>query len=375
MVTYFPNGQVQRKDFLLPDTGAGSQNPDIDPDLAYDREYGHLYIFYSKGETPLGIHENTIRYVGFWRGGYEDPRYPYPLHVDVIFEDGWGDVGEWPRKVAREDDHNGHAPSVAIGQLDFFMHDDGPPRRHYWVEDHRWICFAYTSQFDDQTGFHVHAGGWELKAGGFDERKIVDLRHPDLDPLSAGMPCISMSPRSARRDYAALVLTQIVGSDGYGPMLRVFPIELFGYGHCTEAAEWFQVPTPSNDDDCLYPSIALHDNDNEEGPFYTSLTYMSQWPQNDILRPAVTLITTNLVINDEEEPYLQAVRQASYTAVIPDAINIRGNYNYSQIPFIDPGVSTSLVVNDGLYWAAWSERIEMEPPPECVYGTYGWIGN
>ncbi len=101
---------------------------------------------------------------------------------------------------------------------------------------------------------------------------------------------------------------------------------------------------------------------------------MSQWPQNDILRPAVTLITTNLVINDEEEPYLQAVRQASYTAVIPDAINIRGNYNYSQIPFIDPGVSTSLVVNDGLYWAAWSERIEMEPPPECVYGTYGWIG-
>ncbi|MFH1676764.1 MAG: hypothetical protein ABIC40_07030, partial [bacterium] len=57
----------------------------------------------------------------------------------------------------------------------------------------------------------------------------------------------------------------------------------------------------------------------------------------------------------------------------PSAI-ITGNYNISEIPFINPGVSSAIVAfGSNSYWAAWADRIEMESPPETVWASYGFI--
>ncbi|HEX9744130.1 MAG TPA: hypothetical protein VGB30_01775 [bacterium] len=62
-------------------------------------------------------------------------------------------------------------------------------------------------------------------------------------------------------------------------------------------------------------------------------------------------------------------------AIIPFWPHITGNYNFSQSPFIDPGVGSAIVpaIGDDTYWAAWCERIEMQPPPVNVWATFGWV--
>lgn len=369
----FPDDEEpERYDFLIPDTGFLSQYPDTSPDVAYDFETGDLYIVYSKAETPLGIEHSYIRYV--W--GERDDSPPYWFKSDIIFESTWGDAGHWPRMVQTDFDHNGHTPSVEIGLLDFFVHVEGPQPDHYWVEDKRWICIAYTSQFDGfHAGYHVIAGGWNLEFAGWQDRVFLDLRCPELENLNAGLPCIAVTPVASARNFAAVVLSQVAGSDGYGPILRVFEVDLFGIGTLVDIDSWFEVPSPDNHADCLFPAIALHKTLTSEGPFSTSITYMAQEPEMNLLHPAMISMEIELTIDDYNEPYLEVDRTVIGNAEVLSNVTITGNYNISQIPFIDPGVSTSLVATlDGEYWAAWSERIEMEPPPEVVEGTYGWIG-
>ncbi|MFH1675882.1 MAG: hypothetical protein ABIC40_02570, partial [bacterium] len=158
--------------------------------------------------------------------------------------------------------------------------------------------------------------------------------------------------------------------------------DLFGIGALltpSAANSFIEVDPPSEFADGLFPSISLHAETGTVGPFHADITYMAQTPESDILRPFVVRMGITLTFGGAPGYPLTVEHTIDwYSEIYDDAgeADIKGNYNMTQLPFIDPGVSSAIVSGTSdRYWAAWCERIEMEPPPVNVAATYGYAGN
>jgi len=116
-------------------------------------------------------------------------------------------------------------------------------------------------------------------------------------------------------------------------------------------------------DDGMYSSIAIN-NDMGLTQKWASITYLAQ--SNNTLnawRPRAATIA----LNDMDTHGTNAWVDASTNVLAV------GNYNLSDIPFQNPGISSAIMTNlDNFYWAAWANRIEMEPPPHFISAAYGF---
>jgi hypothetical protein len=160
---------------------------------------------------------------------------------------------------------------------------------------------------------------------------------------------------------AALVYTQVTGSDGYGPITWTFIVRFMGTLSAHVLIDEHPDP-PEEYDDALYPCVAI--NSQSEVPVFASVTHLAQTHQSDTLRPWAARIQIN-------DPSPENIVWRGWVG-LGDYQNLYGNYNISDIPFVDPGVASAIVTNDwNNFWAAWCNRTEMEPPPTAVYATRG----
>jgi hypothetical protein len=376
----FPEGQLQRIDYLIPDDGYLSQWGDFDPDLAYDHFSGDLYIVFSDAQTPGGVDRVFVKCVKLTR---DNVHYPWYLDTTCWVENhGW--VSGWPALVQPAPggipDHNGHDPSIDIGLLDFFI--EGPPGQPgHWLEDRLWTAVSYTSQFEGgHCGYHVMAGGWpdgDLSSRFFWPLRQSDPGNPALYELDSGLSCIDITPNQNDRNFAAVVFVQQEGGDCYGPVMMVYEVDLFGLGQVIQPTPGVSNPyyrvTTEDFADGLFPSISLHYGTGTSGPFYASITYMAQIQESNGLQPGVMRLEIEPV-ESLYPPKLRVNHEAAWGPYALDSV-ITGNYNISQIPFIEPGMSTAILAFEGdYYWGVWCNRIEMESPPVTVWGTYGYTG-
>jgi hypothetical protein len=195
-----------------------------------------------------------------------------------------------------------------------------------------------------------------------------DLRNPLFQWKNAGLPCVDLSPDfDSQPHFGACVFVQEVGEDGYGPIVNSYEVDTFDQDRFTLISQPIMGQTPLDSGaDGLYPSIMVS-YDPIVPRNQASITYMAQEPQNDVLRARFIRIPinpsgyTNSPVLWQNWPF-------------GDASLITGNYNLSQISYTEPGVSTGVIASMGSndwYWAAWSDRIEMEAPPQNILATWG----
>ena len=327
-----------RYDIVVDDPQGDAQHDEFNPDIAYDHRDGAVYAVYSNVEDNASL--QRIKYRKYYR---------VPNNYSAEF-------------YAQTTDHNGHDPSIDTGYIDF----TNPQSTEYMV------AVAYTSQYKipgpgpgtaPHYGFHVCATSWPSSAAPRSWPTAYDLMNWDYAYLDAGLPSLDISPNVLEPEYdnvAALVYTQVTGSDGYGPITWTFIVRFMGtlsaHVRVNENEELNEY------DDALYPSVAI--NSQTGDPVFASVTHLAQTHQTDTLRPWAARMQINV------DPPVPAWRDW----VDQNAL-ILGNYNISDIPFVDPGVASAIVTNAGNnYWAAWCNRTEMEPPPTAVYATRGVAG-
>ncbi len=376
----FPTGAPDRKDYIIPDDDYDRQWPDVTPDLAYDHNTGDLFIFYS--DADLEQNKQYLKYVFFRRDTLlTDELREACWHMNAGWFTDQYNLARWPLVVQTDLEHNGYMPSVDIGLMDFYTTVNGED--WFWSENHRYVVVAYTSQFhSNHAGYDVVAGGWPITEGqagqGYSLRSMQVLRNPAFASLNAGLASIDVSPNTNARNFAAVVYVQQESVDGYGPVMQVYEADLFGMGSIImgNSDAFYPIYTP-NYADGLYPAISIHSESGYSGPFHASITYMAQDAESDTLHPAAC----RLEIQVHEQPHLTPKLTSTHSfawgpSVFDNTNTITGNYNITQIPFINPGVSTQILSYGAqYYWAAWCERIEMEPPPVVIYGTYGNTAN
>jgi len=315
---------TERIDYELPiwDNDRGEFNPDI----AYNCHNGDCYCVYSELQE-----DQNCCYIKYRR---------YDRATNKILP------GEWR---LQNTDHNGHDPSVDVGLVQ--------------VGTELWhaVAVTYTSQFHQgHLGYHICGIGWQTSEGDHDRQTNFPIINPNFSTLAAGLSCVDVSPYCNPTNFATCTYTQVTGSDGFGATTGVFVVNFFGT--MADLDDHFPVETGGvNIADGMYSSIAIHDQVTESAPIWASVSYMGQEPESDILHPRATRIRL-------DDP--------AHTILWNDYIDIDsiivGNYNISDIPFENPGVSSAININaDNTYWAAWADRIEMEPPPEVITAAWG----
>jgi len=355
---------VSRKDFFIPEyvNEEPAQMDDVDPDLAYDTYTGNIYLVFSDLNTPRAVHTAIPKYVRFERD----------LGDGSIELNGWHNSIGWSQGVPRDirelySTHGGWDPSIAIGKMDLFVGG-------LWVEStDPFIVISYTAQFDGQTGFNVNIASWQIDS--FQNRGVFRVVHPLYENKNAGLSTVALTPNSSSRNYGALVFTQVTGEDQYGPVLTSFYVDSFNIWGLGEEDSFLEL-TNANYADNLYPSITLHETSAGSSPddYTSNVIWMAQDAEMDSLHPTTSEVTTT-VTWDDDPVELSAEMELSHTFTQyteNDDYTIWGNYNPAQIPFIVPGMATSIrSTSNNNYWAAWCNRIEMEPPADYVWGTFG----
>jgi len=191
------------------------------------------------------------------------------------------------------------------------------------------------------------------------------------------MPSVDIAPNANAEHVAALVYTQVTGADGFGPGTDLFVVRFLG--DLADINEHIQVVDPDEPEfaDGLYPSIAINRQESSPSDITASIAFMGQdngFNQTDQWHPRVA----RMILFDyiENEPPGEPHVDWSGDAFLNNTEDIVGNYNLSDIPFSNPGVSAAIVTtNDDRFWAAWANRIEMEPPPERIRASWGFAGN
>ena len=325
---------TERIDYLLmpqqfPDHG------EFNPDIAYNHMNGDAYCVYSELQTD--DNHSWIRY------------RKYDRVLNVILP------GEW---LVQRPDHNGHDPSIDVGLIDF----SGIA--------YNMVGVSYTAQFHDpdgggdqltHCGYHVCASGWCTSWLDTDRTSFA-VMNPAYPYRDAGLTCVDISPNDNYVHFAACTYTQVVGSDGFGPITEIYVVKFFGDYEDLLTHTWVN-PVIDNLADGLYPSIAINQQAGEDDDIYASVTYMGQEDQQAILHPVATWV--------QLDPGEENVDWSNW--VWGTAPTITGNFNVSEIPFINPGISTAIVTQgNNNYWAAWCDRTEMEPPPQEVWAAWGY---
>ena len=344
----FPTGPPDvRFDIVLPDTASGLD--ELHPDVAYEPYTGDVYVVYEDVQSASPGTPVYLKYRRFDRNpdnheqftNYNPPTYP--TEVD-----------------AQPQTHNGYTPCIDIGWVDYGQNA---------VE---WVAIVYTSQYlvdgneDMMNGYVVCCSAFQP----VDPYTLSNfpLRNPAFYWNGAGLPSVDLSPRyDGQPHFGACAFVQEDGQDGYGPIVNVYEIDTFDFDRFTLISRDISNLNPNqNIADGLYPSIMVHYDPYDEFRL-ASITYMAQQPETQTLRPRVVRLSL------APEGYPNPWPPLANDFLDPDNLNltISGNYNLSQIPFIEPGVSTAIALGTDIYWAAWCDRIEMEDPPLLVWGAYG----
>jgi hypothetical protein len=353
----FPDGPFNSLDLRRP----GGPTDERWPDVAIDPDNGKTYIVYSQYESndpgscvKLTYVKRDISAATVWSQGYT---------ID------WAST------------FNCHTPRIDVGMMERIF---GPSATKI-------VGVAYTAQFCDlltpepHIGFHVHFVGWQPGLVGGDVIvghagvSRICLRNPvgwDLETgqpaggdyenpgntyfLDAGMPQIDIAPSNNAWNSGAIVFTQVVGNDNYGPVAHIWSADTMSL--------WFASLMSDEDgnwDDGLYPSLAWH-YQSQVG----SLTYFRQIPNSDEYHPWVEEVTFAL-----NGPPVLTLTSGGPIGNPNDFITL-GRLNHLQIDFLNPGAASAIssvtfqpyVQN---YWAAWCDRMHMEPPPESVIAAWG----
>jgi hypothetical protein len=322
---YWQNQPNDRWDLVLTDQEA--QNDDLNPDIAYNHLNGNVYLVWSNVEDDQ--YHQRIRYVRYDRAN------------NTI-------TPEYYAQTVEANGHNGHDPSIDVDLVSV------PPDRY-------WVAIAYTSQFEgNHISYHVCYTGFSavpLADGDHNTTEIV--RNHDFWNLGGGLASIDISPNGNANHIVAIAFEQETGTDGFGPITSIYVKQV----QSLIQTSFYQVPPGGNYFDGMNPSLAIELQGSLQDPITASVTFMAQSPQS-----SATL-----------HPYGRRVQLRPSLSLGPGldlapAAAITGNYNGSDIPFINPGMSTAIVtLADDSYWAAWCDRTEMEPPPEEVWASWGFI--
>ena len=369
--TNFWEQEPLRTDFMFPNYSSGiywyetpdqtigtrEQLDEFNPDIAYDFSNGDVYLVYSNAEdNHINIRLKYRRYdrltSSYSREYYAQTKNP-PYDMT-----------------------NGYDPSIDVGLITY------PPG----LQTLRTVAIGWTSQwgyFADgtgpQTGFHVNVTTWPTELGDMDHPTSFSLDNPELYPdgsaikfNSAGLPSVDIAPAQNALRGACLTYTQELRPDGFGMRTQVYVVRFLGA--LTDLDHHIRVGPSALDDDAsliyddgMYSSIGLWRTDNETN-VRASVSYMSQHDHDNVLtfRAARVNLSTGAVENE---------------FFADEQSQIIGNWNYSDIPFLNPGISSALVVDTGNppflnnYWAAWCVRTEMEPPPDIVRAAWGNTAN
>jgi hypothetical protein len=139
-------------------------------------------------------------------------------------------------------------------------------------------------------------------------------------------------------------------------------------GNIADLNGFYAIENDEDKFDSLYPSISI--NSQTDSNIYVSLAYMGQdndFGLSDYWHPMVTRMKIYPATDiDWTGP---ADTSGNYDTII-------GNYNLSDIPFQNPGIACAIMTtNDDMFWAAWNDRIEMEPPPTEIWASWGYAGD
>jgi hypothetical protein len=359
----FPDlGPALRIDVVLNDPPDQPQWDEMNPDIAYDYTNGDIYLVYENSETagtPIDPTLVRLKYRRFARNQINHRTGLWPAND-----------GEWFAQTHEGiNAHNGYTPSIEVGLLDLSL--VGVPQ-----DDVNYVVIAYTSQLLDHLGYHVCVTAWDTSTMNVSRDTSIQLRNPDFAGQNAGVPCVSITPPINQVNFAAIVFQQIVQTDAYGPVNRIYEVDMTNWNAPAFRWNYFDVQAAyiANHDDGLYPAIALHE-ETYVGVGYlitnASITYLAQTAQQAQLQPYVVRMAIVHPQNSTPPPP-PWTHLIGYNAPIPIVSPISGNYNIDHIPILDPGASSSVVFGqDAEYWAAWCDRIEMEDPPETVWASYG----
>jgi len=337
MLQFWNTPPTERVDVVLADTIAS--HDELNPDIAYDHTTGDIYVVYS--DVQQEVTRVYVKYRRFDRSEHAPGQYEFG--GEYLVQD-----------IAPPLEHNGHNPSIDVGYIDFA---GGPT----WNV----VAVAYTAQFKDpdgpgpdtpHIGYHVCATAWPAFAQDRDWPTGFDLMNPNFRYQDAGLPCVDISPNTNADNVGAVTYTQVVGADGFGPITGVFVVGFLG-----QVGPHFQVTANLQGlGDAMYPSIAINRQVNQGDPIFASVTFLGQTPQSDALRP----VATRVQIDTQQNGWSGWVGLNSVAF---------GNYNISDIPFLNPCVASAIVTaNNNRYWAAWCDRTEMEPPPDQVWACWGY---
>lgn len=342
---WYNDQPTYRYDVVFPDGGA--EKDDTNPDIAYNHGdpagagAGDVYLAYSSGEFGPAPTYADVAYIKY--------RHFRRLVPSINL----------PEYLAQTPDHNGHDPSIDV---DWFQ---------VGVDIWNSVAIAYTSQYQTDSwgwhnAYHVCLTAWRTAWPDQIWPTFMSLRNPDtsFNTLNGGLPSLDIAPNANEIHNGIVAYTQEAGSDGFGSTTAVYVTQI----------SW-PIPAPpihiivAADDvgtedlaDGLYPSAVI--NRQGDSVVNASISFMAQRAQDNVLHPyaaRVQLRPTFIV--------------SWWDVAALDLPVIIGNYNISEIPFINPGVSSSIApdVNNN-YWAAWCDRTEMEPPPQTVSASWGFTG-
>ena len=311
-------------------------NPEHNPDIAYNYRNADVFLVFSEFENDEN--ESYIKYRHYIRS------------TGQIF------LAEY---YAQALTHNGYDPSLDVGDLLLDLHGLGG-------ETYNMVALTYTAQYhNNHNGYHICANGWDTTAGDGHKYASFSLQNPDHMWQDAGLSCIDIAPYANDTDFATCTYTQVTGVDGFGFITEVIVVNFFGQLADLTDHHPLDDDGEATTDDAMYSSIAIHRETG--GQTLASITYVAQhndglnqdwWHPRCVRINLSTWGEANNIpvggLDNDENPW------------------VTGNYNISDIPFQNPGVSTAIMTNnDNLYWAAWANRIEMEPPPTVITAAYG----
>ena len=175
------------------------------------------------------------------------------------------------------------------------------------------------------------------------------------------MPQIDIAPKDNLWNTGAIVFTQIVGNDNYGPVTHIWSADALSlwFGSLMSDQEGFW-------EDGLYPSLAWH-----YSSALGSLTYFRQRPNSDQYHPWVEEV--NFILG--APPIL--TQGLGSPVGNPDDFITLGRLNPLQVDFLNPGAASAISsiqfqpCYEQNYWAAWCDRLHMEPPPDTVTAAWG----
>jgi hypothetical protein len=324
---------------------------EYNPDIAYDFDNGDIYLVYTNVENNPNHQVLKYRYL------QRNQAFPAINNENYAQDDITG--------------HNAFDPCIDIGKITV---NNNP-----LFQDQQTVAIAYTSQFHDpgggrHKGFHVNVSYWPVDYSRVDHDFVAPMMNRNFPFVDAGLPSLDIAPEWNATNGGVLTYTQVEGSDGFGLITGVYAVGMLG--QLADLETHFRISDPNDQDplgenqaydDGMYSSISCNQ---QLGDITFSVTFLHQQDVDNIWIPHVAGLTFTPAVL--EPVYIPSQWNIDFDQWIPNTVDVIGNFNVSEIPFINPGISSAIFVDPfNNYWAAWSDRTEMEPPPQLIQAAWG----